>query len=186
MHIQQAGRIGACMVKPVYLDIQQPQIRIRARVPDLELDIRPPSTEVQVISPRITVDMRQQWSELGLADSRTLTEDMAAEGRGTVLSGIKRIASEGDRLAAETDRGRAIADIARESMEMMTEITLVSAPSCPPDIEVSPRRKVSVKYSPGSVAVISEAARVDVHLLRGRVSVLTGRVRTGNKIDIQG
>jgi hypothetical protein len=127
------------------LSIQQPKAYHELNIVDPSLDIHTEHVKVQI-------DQTQCFNESGLKNMEALTRDFAAQGKQAALEGISRRSQEGDRLAAISNGGNAIAEIAL-SNRFTTHVF---------DIDTMPKSRPTIDFIGGTVDIVVHDGYVDV------------------------
>ena len=92
----------------------------RLRQPKADLQIRTEPAKVQIRSPRgeLKIDQSKAWDALGLGSHLEVMRRIRAQAHQAAMQGIARIVENGNRLSAIHTGTNAIAEIARESMNL--------------------------------------------------------------------
>lgn len=120
------------MMKIPYLRIEQHLSRIGIETISAKQQISQPPAEVKMkqipakleidrTSSYLDIDQKEAFAEIGLKDIFTLTREAAELGREAALSGTRRRAEEGSRLAAIEKEPNAIPNIAYENTNQIKE-----------------------------------------------------------------
>ncbi len=154
----------------ITLKITDHQFQIKKTDVSLSLKTIPGKLEIKNRNAVIKVDSYPSHYDLGLKKHHDLTKDIFRKTASRVLETIRQFAREGDRLM-EFEKGRAIAELAKQKtpLRKRRELTLKDIRS--PEIEVIPSEQ-KLKYRPGRVKVDTSSFRpLQIELDWGKVEV---------------
>ncbi|ADG83628.1 DUF6470 family protein [Thermincola potens] len=159
---QQFGQIG--------INYAQARMDIRTGQADMQLITAPPEMEIKIDYPRVHIDQTQALADIGYKKVIALEAEQAHEGQATVLSGIERVAREGDSLARSAGRGTAlIADIAWQNSFDNRDYNVAAIPHTPPKIWFTGGININVR--PGNVRLQVNPNFPEIKFAPGKVNI---------------
>lgn len=176
LRIQQTyGRIGIEHTRGV--------LRIQARPADIAITQNPAVVRIEKDWPAVQIDQRATRASMGYKDIVPFQKDVAAKGRSVALSGIQRIAREGDRLGRIEAGGNPIPAIAEAAAWPEDKFNIALMPNTPP--VVSAAGKLAIKAMPGDVSVDAKTRFPQIAGQGGTVDVYV-KVKPAIKIEVVG
>lgn len=172
---QTFGRIGIEQIPDKML--------LKASPADYKLNQKPAVLQVEKDWPAVHIDQTQTRISMGYKPIVPFQKDIAREALSTSLSGIQRVAREGDRMGRIEDGSNPIPDIAEANAWPEKDFNVTVLPKTPPDISFTGR--VAIKATPGDVTVDSKGSFPQVTVQRGNINVYV-KVKPEVKIDVVG
>lgn len=164
------------------MSIRYPRHEIEHTWPKANITQQVTQVELQTSGPQIFVDQRIPMAEVGLGDYNHFSRQAAYKGKSTVLEGIRRVAQEGDRMAAEMTTQNTIARIAKSKMlQQVPEINVDVSPKTAPEIEF--HYDLNVNWREGEVKIDFDMAPPQIKWYLGQVDVSNSR---GQYLDLKG
>jgi len=154
------------------LNITKAQVQLQTDPGRVEIVTSPAQLDIQSPDPRLHIDQSQCFGDKGFKSISRFMNDWLAEVQSDYMSGLARIASEGDQLAKI--RGSSIADIASSHFCQQRDFNLQMIPKQPPVItcEVYPVQidyqaaEVNINYMPASVESNNQPGQVTTYLIQ--------------------
>lgn len=112
--------------------------------------------EANVGLPQVQIDQTESFASAGLKPALRISGDIYKEALNQGIEKIGRIASEGQQFLRIENRGNPIADVAKQSMEVNTSLTVTSMPSVPPEINFT-GGDFQLNWQPGTMSIEWEA-----------------------------
>lgn len=176
LRIQQTfGRIG----------IEQTRATLRMQVLPADFKIAQKPTAVKITQdwPAVQIDQRETRASMGYKDIVPFQKDIAQRGQRAALTGIQRIAREGDRLGRIEAGDNPIPAIAEAAAWPEEEFNIALMPKIPPAISAAGR--LDIKVMPGDVSVDSKTRFPQISGRGGTVDVYV-KVKPAIKIEVVG
>ncbi|WP_418791022.1 DUF6470 family protein [Phosphitispora sp. TUW77] len=128
------------------IDITQSQFRMNIGPADIQTRIIPARMDISVQSPRVFIDMTRPLEQMGLKGIVPFATEYAKKGKAAVLSGIARVAGEGDTLARSIGNDAAvIGRIARAKSFDKAQFNIGLIPRSAPEITAAGGLDLNVK-----------------------------------------
>lgn len=165
------------------IDISFPNFELYNRFPDVNIQQDAGGFEAKYYGPEIEIEQQEAMREIGFIDLPYMVKQSALAGKQAVLSGIARIAREGDRMMDALATGeKTIALLARESMfSDFPEINVDASPKTPPKIRMDYELEIKWHQSRADINFQTYPPRLKWHL--GKVDIT---VVKGTKFDVRG
>ncbi|NMH68883.1 hypothetical protein HF072_08795 [Bacillus sp. RO3] len=141
---------------PGRMDIEQPPAQLDIQQPQAKMEIeRKPS--------KLTIDQTEARADMDLKSARRRIEEYSRQGYEDWLSGLARVAQDGDELMMIENGGDAIAAQAKRNSEApMYDFNIGWIPSA---------GSVNINYEPGSVKVNVEPQKVINHTRKQKPNI---------------
>ncbi|NLM24518.1 MAG: hypothetical protein GX208_00180 [Firmicutes bacterium] len=165
------------------IDITFPELNLSYRFPEISIRQNPGGFEAEYFGPEMIIDQDDAMREMGLGNYMDLAKEAALAGKQEVLSGIARIAREGDRLLDVLTTGKNILpQIAKQYMiSDIPELNVAAIPKTPPKIEM--HYELKINWTRSKVDLSVQTYPVMTYCIPGKVDV---SVAKGSKFDIRG
>ncbi|QHE63201.1 hypothetical protein FHE72_20925 [Rossellomorea vietnamensis] len=148
IRLQSTSAALSILTTPGRMDIKQPPA---------ELDIQQPGAKMGIerTPPKLTIDQTEARADMDLKSVRRRIEEYSQQGYEDWLTGLARVAQDGDELMMIENGGGAIASQAkRNSEDPMYEFNIGWIPSA---------GSVKISYNPGNVKINVEPQKVVNH-----------------------
>jgi len=168
------------------LNITQAKVQLQTTPGRVEIETIPAQLDIQSPRPQLHIDQSQCFADKGFKSPERVTADQVSKAQADYMSGLDRIASEGDQLSKI--KATSIADIAGSHSGQQYDFNVQCVPKQPPIIncEVYPVQfnnqaaKVNVNYIPANVELNYQPSQVET-FLRQKATLEINWV--GNNID---
>jgi hypothetical protein len=172
---QTFGRIG--------IEQTRGSMRMQVLPADFKITQKPAVVRIEKDWPAVQIDWRATRASMGYKDIVPFQKDVARKGRSAALSGIQRIAREGDRLGRIEAGGNPIPDIAEAAAWPAKDFNIALMPDRPPVISAAGR--LDIKIMPGDVSVDSTTRFPQISGQGGTIDVYV-KVKPSIKIEVVG
>jgi Family of unknown function (DUF6470) len=157
---------------PASIGIKTTPGRVEIETPPPALDIQQPKAKMEIERrpSKLTIDQTEARADMDLKSVRRRIEDFSRQGYEDWLSGLARVAQDGDELMRIENGGNAIAEQAkRNSEDPMYDFNIGWIPSA---------GSVKIQYDPGEVKVHVEPQKVinNTQVVKPNVNVSKAQV----------
>ena len=112
--------------------------------------------EANTSLPRVQIDQTEAFASAGLKPALRVSGDIYKEALNKGIETIGRIASEGQAFLRIENRGNPVVDVAKQSMEVSTSMSVTAMPSVPPEINFT-GGDFQLNWQPGMMSIEWEA-----------------------------
>lgn len=150
---------------------------------NFKLQTKKPQIDMQISQPKVKIDLSKPLEEIGLSKIDNFIKANAQKYRQAALSGIKKIASQGNELAMIETGSNVIASQAQYNAfdQNKKEVNIGFIPKSRPKIELE-EGKVSISLQKGKVDIQNKPQDVNLNFNRGKVEIY---LRQNPSIDIE-